>query len=68
MLVFSNYENFDSGHINTLQTDLNNYSVSMESLIGLIDNSFNINDYNFNVNPVTSHNNELMICLGKWFK
>ena len=60
MLVFSNYENFNSGDINTLQTKLNNYSVSMESLIGLIDASFDANIYQYNVDGVTTYNDELI--------
>lgn len=60
MLVFSNYENFNSGDINNLQTKLNDYSVSMESLIGLIDASFDANIYQYTVDEVTTYNSELI--------
>ena len=47
MLAFSNYENFSvtKQDIDELQTKLNNYSGSMESLIGAIDASFVANNY-----------------------
>ena len=60
MLVFSNYENFNSGDINNLQTKLNDYSVSMESLIGLIDASFDANIYQYDVDGVITYNDELI--------
>ena len=60
MLVFSNYENFASADINNLQTKLNNYSVSMESLIDSIDASFDANIYQSSVDQVTTYNDDLI--------
>ena len=68
MLVFSNYENFSvtKQDIDELQTKLNNYSGSMESLIGAIDSfvannyitgTYNVGDYNQDLIDLSMVNN-----------
>jgi hypothetical protein len=62
MLTFSNYENFSvtKQDIDELQTKLNNYSGSMESLIGAIDASFVANNYITGTYNVGDYNQELI--------
>lgn len=62
MLVFSNYENFSvtKQDIDELQTKLNNYSGSMESLIGAIDTRFVADNYATGAYDVGHYNQDLI--------